>query len=677
MRRLLLLFAAVAALGPVPAVAQDEGGVRLVLLDQTTTATPDRPLEIQIGAINESSLAHKDLELTVAVYSAVGSRSEYAQTLTTGSLSPQTTARRFLRGPLPPGADQARSFPPVEVPLRDYTDTALHPVTVELRADGGFTPLAVLRTSVVFVGEEIPEVPLNVSLSFVLDQPIRTRPDGVFLDDALERSLAPGGRLATIVDALEATQIPTTLVFSPVLLVELRDMVAGYRVLEEDAVRTVPPGEGGAAAAATMLDRLRALAGRLGTEFVALPYASPSIPALVDAGLGPDLRNHIERGKTLMREILEVEPSAAIFRPPGSALSPSALDVLGLVLGEDGQTETLLVDPEVLQPPQESLLSPPAAAAFRSATGPIPTIVPDPVLEERTEALPEDPALAAMWTLGELAALYFEQPSIDRGAAIVFSEDESPHPEFLRVLFRGLRPAPDLTLLRPTNASRVVGAETGADDDPLEERGLQQSSRSASIPQAVSSGIGRVREMLDRLESIEAPPELVDQIHRDVLLTESRYLLGREELALAFLTAATRTIEAELEKIRPPDDSSEVTLTSRVGVIPLTFRNEADYPVRVRIALTSPKLEFLNRANRSGVLLEPPGQHLDFSVRAQTTGQFPVDIEILTPDGDPIAESTIVVRSTAYNRVALILTIGAALFLALWWGRRFLPRRRD
>jgi hypothetical protein len=35
-----------------------------------------------------------------------------------------------------------------------------------------------------------------------------------------------------------------------------------------------------------------------------------------------------------------------------------------------------------------------------------------------------------------------------------------------------------------------------------------------------------------------------------------------------------------------------------------------------------------------------------------------------------------VVRSTAYNRVALVITTGAALFLALWWGRRLLSRRK-
>jgi hypothetical protein len=43
---------------------------------------------------------------------------------------------------------------------------------------------------------------------------------------------------------------------------------------------------------------------------------------------------------------------------------------------------------------------------------------------------------------------------------------------------------------------------------------------------------------------------------------------------------------------------------------------------------------------------------------------------------DVIAQSTIVIRSTVYNRVALLLTLGAALFLLLGWGRRVLRRAR-
>jgi hypothetical protein len=345
------------------------------------------------------------------------------------------------------------------------------------------------------------------------------------------------------------------------------------------------------------------------------------------------------------------------------------------MLGADGQTEALLVDPEVLEPGVELTLSPPAAAAVQTASGQVPAIAPDPILETRTEALPEDPALAAMWTLGELAALYFEQPSLDRGAALVISEDESPNIQFLRTLLRGLQPQPGVSFLRPTSATRVLFAETGPDDPPLEERRIQQSSRSASLSDQVAEEIQLAEEAFGRLESVEARPELLDQVRRSILLSESRYLLGREDLALDFLSSARRIVRSEFAKILPPDEESTVTLTSRNGVIPLTIRSETDYPVHVRVALRAAKLQFLDGSSRD-VTLQPPGQAFSFPVRTQASGRFEVRVEVLTPAGDPIAASTIVVRSTAYNRVALVITIGAAVFLALWWGRRFLPRRR-
>lgn len=674
MRRAALLAALLVFLVPPGASAQEEeGGVRLVLLQQTPVASPDRPLSIRVGAFNDSPSAYQDLQLTVAVYSTIGSRSEYDQTLTTGSISPQAAELRAVRGSLEPG--EGRSFKPIELPLDGLGVNALHPVTVELRADGGVTPLAVLRTSVVFIST-VPEVPLNVSLSFVLDQPFRMRPDGVYLDDALERSLAPGGRLATIVGALQASQVPVTLAISPLLLEEIQRMASGYRVQEDGGgVRAVAPEDPGAVAAAGMLERIRTVVRQAGTEVVALPYASPSIPALTDAELGTDLRTHMERGREVVTGVLGIEPSTTMFRPPGSALSGPALDVLGVVLGADGQTEALLVDPEVLEPGVELTLSPPAAAALPTASGQVPAIAPDPILEARTEAVPEDPALAAMWTLGELAALYFEAPSVDRGAAIVISEDESPSAQFLRTLLRGLTPQPGISLLRPTSATRVLVAETGPDDPPLEERRIQQSSRSASVSDDVVEELQLTEEAFARLESVQARPDLLDQVRRSVLLAESRYLLGREDLALDFLASGRRTVEAEFAKIQPPDEESTVTLTSRNGVIPLTIRSETDYPVHVRVALRAAKLQFLDGASRN-VTLQPPGQAFSFPVRAQASGRFEVRVEVQTPTGEPIAASTIVVRSTAYNRVALVITIGAAVFLALWWGRRFLPRRR-
>src|SRR5262249_3694703 len=125
--------------------------------------------------------------------------------------------------------------------------------------------------------------------------------------------------------------------------------------------------------------------------------------------------------------------------------------------------------------------------------------------------------------------------------------------------------------------------------------------------------------------------------------------------------------------------TTQVTLTSRSGVLPLTLTNGTGYAVEVTLRFVADRrLEFEN-GNSYRVLLTGSSRTLTFRVRAETTGRFPITVDLETPAGatppDTIAQTVMVVRSTAYNKVALVLTIGAALFLGAWWGRRFLPRK--
>jgi hypothetical protein len=89
----------------------------------------------------------------------------------------------------------------------------------------------------------------------------------------------------------------------------------------------------------------------------------------------------------------------------------------------------------------------------------------------------------------------------------------------------------------------------------------------------------------------------------------------------------------------------------------------------VVLRLTSPKVDL--PAVSEPFVLEPrrrTTQLLPVSTRA--TGTFPIRVEVLTPDGkQPVAGGEIRLISTAFNRVALALTGGAAGFLLLWWWR--------
>ena len=672
MRRLAVvaLSMSAAALSATPAAAQEEAAVRLVLVDQTPFATESDPFEVRVRAANGSSTRYEDLSLAVTVWSAARTRSDYAQVLDQGPLSPLGIKVFPIRGALGPGA--TRSFDAEWERLAFLVarnENALYPVTIELRSADA--RLAEIRSSLVFVIEPIL-APLDVAACFVLDAPVRLRADGTLLDTELVEQILPGGRLDVIVGALEDTDAPTTIAVSPLLLEVLADMRDGFRVAAGPSAEERPADDPAAAAAGRLLDRIGEMARRTATtELVALPYASPSVPSIVEAGMEEDLEVQIGRGRQVVESLLGVAPSHTIFRPPSSALSEASLDELAEILSEDGTAEALLVDADVFRSPPQFPITPHGAAQV--AGGSLTAVTPDPVVEGRTEAAAQDPALAGVWTLGELSAIYFERPSIPRGVAVVFGEGDRPPGRFLRVFLDGLEVRSGVRWLRGVKATRVAVGQPPP-DDPTEPRELQEASRAPGFSPAMVAGLERGRADVTALASMANESPLLDQLRRGLLLAESRYLAGHEPDRLALISSVRTAVATELEKIHPPLASS-ITLTSQGGIIPVTLRNDAGYPVNVRLTLRSTRLSFVGGPTRT-VELERPIQQFVFPVRAQTTGRFPVRVEVTTPGGMSIGSSRIVVRSTAYNRVALLVTIGAALFLALWWGRRLLSRRK-
>lgn len=663
-----MAVAAALALPAQPASAQEEAPVRMTLVEQTPYATPDRPLRLRVAAENQTDVRYGELTVALGVYSAVPSRSEYAQAIESDPLSAIHFRTFPVAGPLEAGESltldvglERLSF------LTEREDDALYPVTVELRSND--VRLGVLRTVLVFIADS-PKVPLDVSISILLDHPLRVRPDGTFLDDSLEDAVRPGGRLDVIVSALESEPIEITVVLSPVLLEQLQAMRDGYRRVGPSGVEEVAPDNIVAVSAGGLLERIREIARRVTTEVVALPYASPSVPALVRAGLEDDLVRQIERGRAAINGILGVEPVTTVFRPPGSSVTPGSLPVLADTLRADGTADALILDADVLPPPEGLQFTPNGLAQLEvDAEQTLPAITPDPGVEARTAAAELDPRLRAQWTLGELSAIYFEQPSVPRGVAVLFDEGDAPGFEFLRPLLRGIRAEEEAQWLRPVKASRLL--ETPTDEEP-EVRQLDPSLRSGSLPPSFLGELPGAKDALASLASMAEQPELIHQLERLFLLSEARSFAGDDDLRLAYLRALRQGVGAEFDKVQPPQASS-ITLTSRRGLIPVTLHNEAGYPVRLEVTLRSSRLEFLGGGSQR-VTLSRPSQRFDFPVRAQATGRFPVDVELRTPDGARIATSSIVVRSTAYNRVALVVTIGAALFLALLWGRRFLSR---
>jgi hypothetical protein len=151
----------------------------------------------------------------------------------------------------------------------------------------------------------------------------------------------------------------------------------------------------------------------------------------------------------------------------------------------------------------------------------------------------------------------------------------------------------------------------------------------------------------------------------------SRTLLAR---GVAFAEAIPPSVNSEMRKVHAPA-AQTITLTSRTGVIPLSVGSGLGYPVDVVLRVDSDKLRFPDGNRITISKLQPPNQTIQVRAITQSSGTFPLDVRLFTPEGTLIADSQLTIRSTAYNVVALSITGAAGIFMVGWWLFGWLRRR--
>jgi len=686
MRRLLallfvppfLVIAAAPATGQSPSPSP-EPSVRLELRSQTpwigppVEATPpvegtpsDRTVEIRFRATNLGELPLEDLTIGVTLYGRVLSRTAYEQSL--------------VADPVPPIVIQAETFAPegsiesgasrtfevafiLDAPAIDPTSSGIYPLKVDLRSGG--IPVAALRTPVINLVRE-PEQPIALSWTLVLHEPISFRPDGVFTTTALEDALGPGGSLAgqlRALDELTSTDGATIdVAVSPVLLTQLARMRDGYVVSGPEGLREVAPGRGGAALAADALETLRRVAASPVVALSALPFSAPQIPSLISGGLARDLDVQLLRGREVVQTLLDAPVDPTALRPPGGALDEAALSALA------GRGIRLLaLDPGTVESPLQPLgFAPPPVTGLRADLDLV-GLLPDPAVSALlgSPLATDDPVLGAQITLGELAAIWQELPGQARGLTMALTEDLELPGGFYPAFVGRVAGAP---WLRPVEGHEL--ASTFPPTDP--------SALAPQTPSSFSLGyVARIKQTRRRIEvyrSMLVEDSLEpERLETQLLLAESGQFLGNTLEGSAFVSAASRYLDAALGAVGA-EAGPVVTVTSRSGSsIPVRVTNDGDEAYQVSVTLVS---QYLRESPSEDVVL-PPGaaQELTFDVDLKATGRFVVLIRIVAPAGRVVGGSSFIVRSTAYSRIALIITLSAGIVLVLIWARRFLPRR--
>ena len=666
-----LLLAVLAPFAPTAARAQTSTAT-IALRSQTPwTTTEDATVRITVAIGNTGDAPLTDLALVVQVRSAIGSRTAYEGSLRADAgrvLSTETFAQPQA---LAPGETRTAT---IAIDLStsgiDTGDSGIYPLRIALTSGGD--ELAVLRTPAVHLVRE-PLEPLGLVWTVVLSSPIRFAPKGAFLGDALAEDLRPAGRLGGAISALQAFAAQPSgrneldLILAPTLLLQLDRMARGYAVQRSDDpydVVAVPKGEGGADLAARALATLADVAASGRVRLGIMPYGGASLPALIASDLPGDVNAQLDAATDVVEELLGVRPDPTVVRPTGSAIDAASLEALA-----KRRVRAVVLDPSAVVVPEQPLgFAAPAEFPLAAGESRVAALVSNDALAALIDdpTLAGDPALLAQATLGELAAIWQEAPGTPRTIAIGITESVLLPGAFYAPFLVGVGGAP---WIRTTSVASIA-ADVG-DDDPAE----LVPSLTTAFPADYVQRIREVRHRIDVYETmlVEDSDEPA-RLRRILLLAQSAEFLDDPGRGSGFIDQADGDVSAMLQSVRLLA-GQQITLTSARGaIVPLRIENAATEPLRATIRLVSQHL----LAPVEQDLVWEPGETktLTFPVDLKTSGRFPLQVQVVAPEGNVVSTATLFVRSTELNRQALAIVIGAGVLLVLLWARRFLPSRR-
>jgi hypothetical protein len=643
---LAALAAVLAGAGPaVPAAAQQTGSV-LRLASQTPWVGPGEELALRLHVTTTEPAA--EVELAVAVYRRVTSRSEFIRSLDDGPRGNPLTV--IPPAPLSELAVDAAGALVVRLPIQDplqppdatrlrLATEGVYPVRVELRAAGGGPALAQLVTHLVHTR---PLQPGGFPLKVALVLPVHGAP-ALKADGRRQLAAATATALGEMARSLEANPlVPLTLLPTPETLVALD---ASDREENQETVAALA----------------RASANR---QLAASSYVPLAVAAFATDAMAAEAAIQLDRGSQVIERTLGRRPD------PRTWVAQDGLDERAVLRLRQQQVDRfVLPEPRLVPVELPITLAQPFELGLRAVRRPA-ALAGDAGLAAHFEPS-DDPVLSAHHLLADLAVVYQDRPSRARAVVVLPPRSWRPNRAFLDSLLGGL-----------ASSTVAVGAtldEVFADVPPA-----TGSSGGALVRQLAAPAAGatlrpvEVQEARSRLVSfasmLNSDNTVDDRIEEQLLVAAGAGL--RTAQRQAYLEGFQARIDRQTAGVQVPNNRS-ITLTARTGEIPVTVRNNAGYPVRVQLRVESDKLDFPKGAVRS-LDLSRRSTTERFSVRARTSGSFPLRISLLSPDGGlVIGNSRFTVRSTAASGVGLVLSAGAIVFLLLWWGRHLARGRRN
>ncbi|MFN2526315.1 MAG: DUF6049 family protein [Actinomycetota bacterium] len=692
---------------PIPAGrAQQPDSIVLELVHQPVWHRAEDPLGLELRIRNDTDAELDGFRLRVGVYDRVQSRSELHESFDAAPFLEPSSFPADFNVVVAPGEEAAVAITEPASALATLAaaqEGGVFPLTIALQARDA-TVLATITTSLLYFPGGV-ERPLNFVMLVPLNDVPARAPDGTFEANEdgwpLEVATQESGWLRGVVEALlVATNPPPAppsppndrrsrrqqrrdaprrprevetppprlrFAFAPVprLLEELSDMSDGYRrstsgeTVELD--RSSPPSQ----AASQVIEGLRALAERDGVQSVLVPYAFPDLPSLTLEELAAQL----DSAESSIQRVLG-EASGFSRRwvfPPAGRLDASTLEALRSLQAAES---TFSSEAAFLQ---DVPVTPGCPEPFASFTCPVQMETSDSaskgfVSDAKLQDLFGDVARAEPSATVELQRFWSDTVQVwaelpgtrDRTLYFALPTTWRPSPEIAERFFSELARAPWLKTVTPDEALARAAARPRPMID-FEE--TPASPLAADELAEAAERVASLEALIPTADRASAQRQLLQRLHSNLLTAHSRVWFDQELIAKGLGYATETTAEADRHFANVDiGGADEIALTSRRAPIQLLLLNQNSHPVAVEVHLESEGLDLQEEVIEEVVPAERTRQ-IQIEAQTRASGIFPLRVSVQTSDGYEIAQTSIRIRSTEFNEVALGVTIGALVFL--------------
>ncbi|WP_435643335.1 DUF6049 family protein [Streptomyces sp. H49] len=499
-----------------------------------------------------------------------------------------------------------------------------------------------------------------------------------FLNDDLAKELAPGGRLAQMVDL--GKDLDVTWVIDPDLLASVDAMASGNYQLPGDGDTTTPgPKDHQALAKQWLADLQKAVVGK---EVVALPFADPDLASLAHRGTSvtgslSHLKDATDVAATTVKTVLHVTPSTDYAWPVDGAVDPSIMRV-----ATSAGADRVIARSDSLQDTAGLSYTPSAA---RPVGGGTTAIVADAKL---STAFEDDLTKAGPATLAVqqfLAQSLEINAQTDQQRSIVVAPQRTPTAGQAQAMATAVKALQGGTW----SQAQDLTAAAKAKPDPNATTRIPSTSaypsalRRQELPVSAFGQIARTQDKLDNFQVILSDQSrVVTPFGRAINRGMSTSWRGREEAGDSYRSGVESWLDDLARQVKLID-KSETKLSGRSATIPVTVQNNLVQPVGhlvLRLSSTMPtrlKIGGKAYAEQPVDIAGGHAQSVKFSTSANANGRATVIAQLYTEDGQEYgAPVTFDVKVTEVTPTVMLVIGGGVLLLVLAGFRMYTQRKR-